>query len=112
VRDPEDGGLGDLRVGEQHVLDLARVDVEAAHQDEVEPPVDEVEVAAPVEDGDVAGGEPALLVRPAGRVRPVPEEQVVAADDHLTGVALLDGSPRSSSSRTSTPGTAGRSSRA
>ena len=90
VGDAEDGRLLDVGVRQQHLLDLARVDVEAADQDQLAPPVDQVQVAVLVEVGDVAGGEPAVGVRALGAVGPVAGEDVGAADDDLARVALLD----------------------
>jgi len=47
--------LSDRRVGKQHTLDFARVDVVAAGDHHVSRPVDEREVAAIVEAAEVAG---------------------------------------------------------
>ena len=90
MRNAEDGALGDGRVGSQHLLDLARVNVEAADEHQLLAPVDQPQVAVGVGHGDVAGREPAIGVGTFDTVRPVAGEQVRAADDDLTGVTLLD----------------------
>src|SRR3546814_3135573 len=57
------GGEADVRVREQDLLDLARIDVEAAAQDHVLGPVDDVVEAVGVLAGQVAGAEPAVVDR-------------------------------------------------
>jgi hypothetical protein len=59
----DDGGLGDGGVLVQHLLDLARVDVVAAADDEVLLAVDDEQVAVLVGVAEVAGVEPAVLER-------------------------------------------------
>ena len=59
VGDAEHGDVGDLRVREQHALDLGRVDVHAARDDHVGLAVAEEQVAVLVEVADVADGEEA-----------------------------------------------------
>ena len=69
VGDADDRALRDRRVGVEHPLDLGRVDVEAADQDQVAAPVDQVQVAVGVPVGEVAGAEPAVGVRARRRRR-------------------------------------------
>ena len=66
VRDAEHGDVGDLRVRDQHVLGLLRVDVDAARDDHVGLAVGQVEVAVLVEVADVADRRPAVLVARVG----------------------------------------------
>ena len=65
VRHADHRGLGHGRVFGDHVLDLARVDVEAADQHQLPAAVDQEQVAVVVGVGDVAGGQPAIAVRAA-----------------------------------------------
>ncbi len=91
--------LGDAGVREQHVLDLARVHVEAARDDELLGSPDDAEVAVVIELADVAAAEPSVGVeRVAGRVVPVP-----VAGEHVRS-AEQDLARRPSARRTSTPG--------
>src|SRR5690349_3787704 len=60
VRDADDGGFGDGRVGVQDVLDLAGVDVVAAADDEVLLAVDDEHEAVLVDEAEVAGVQPAV----------------------------------------------------
>src|SRR4029434_5846246 len=60
VGDGDHGRLGHRRVLVQHFLDLPRVDVVAAPDDQVLFAVDDVEVAVLVLAGQVAGPEPAV----------------------------------------------------
>ncbi len=71
----------------EHLLDLVRVDVEAADQDQLAQPVDQEQVAVGVGVGHVAGRPPAVGVGPVPAVRPVAAEQVGAADHDLARVA-------------------------
>src|ERR1700677_5382595 len=89
VRQPDDGGLGDRRVLVEDLLDLARVHVVAAADDQVLLPVDDVEVAAGVDPGQVAGVEPAVADRLGGGLRalPVALHHVRPADDDLADLA-------------------------
>jgi hypothetical protein len=52
----------DGRMGHQHFLDLARVDVETAADDHVLDPVDDEEISVRVAAADVAGVEPPLRI--------------------------------------------------
>ena len=61
VRHADDGRLLDRRVLVEHLLDLARVDVVAAADDQVLLAVDDEEVAVLVHLGHVAGAEPAVV---------------------------------------------------
>ena len=63
------GGVADRGVLEQHRVDLGRVDVHAAGDDEVGGAVGEEQVAVVVEVADVAEGEVVAPVRPVGLVR-------------------------------------------
>src|SRR5690606_37193730 len=81
--------LGDARVVEQHVLDLARADLVATALDQVGgPPAHDAYVTVRVAHRHVAGAEPPVTHRLGGGVRPVQvaEEQVRPA--HLD---LADG---------------------
>src|SRR5215210_978950 len=93
VRHADHGRLLDRRVLVQHLLDLARVDVVAATDDQVLLAVDDEEVAVLVHLGHVARAEPALL-RDGLLVRvvtvPVALHDVVAADHDLADLALWD----------------------
>ena len=60
ARQPDDGGVLDLRVLTQRVLDLGRCDVEAAGDDELLDAVDDPHEAGVVDRDDVAGAEPAV----------------------------------------------------
>ena len=71
-------GRGDLRVGEQRVLDDRGVDVVAAADDQVLGPAGQVDEAVLVDAGEVAGVEPAVD-QLAEAVQDV--AVVVAADD-------------------------------
>src|SRR3990172_8256542 len=68
IRASDDRGLGDLRVRVQHLLDLARVDVQAAPDDQVLLPLDDVKEPVGIEAPDVAGAEPAVTEGPGGLV--------------------------------------------
>ena len=72
-------------MGQQHVLDVARIDVEAAANDEVLDAVNDVEVAVVIEVADVAGVQPAVTHRRRGRLRTVP----VAGHEHRSADADL-----------------------
>jgi hypothetical protein len=81
-------------VAEQDLLDLARVDVVAAADDQVLLAVDDEQVAVVVAVGEVAGVEPAALERLRGLLGlvVVALHDVVAADDDLADVLLPGGS--------------------
>jgi len=70
-------------VGQQGGLDLGRVDVLAAGDDQVVAPVDDVEVALRVEAAEVAGPQPGALL--AGRL-----VDVTGADRRPAGQDLAD----------------------
>jgi hypothetical protein len=57
---PDRAGRGDLRVGQQRVLDDGGVDVVPAADDEVLGPAGEVDEAVRVDAGEVAGVQPAV----------------------------------------------------
>src|SRR5271168_410743 len=77
----------------EDLFDLARIDVEAATDDQILLAVDDVVITVVVNLSDVAGGEPAVG-GDGGRRRlrqiPVPLHDVVAADLDLTGLARWD----------------------
>ena len=81
----DDRGLEHVRVLLQHILDLARVDVEATDEDHLFLPSADEEVAVVVELANVAGVQPAVVKR-LGRGRrqvPVAAHQLWAARQHL-----------------------------
>ena len=83
-------GLGHRGVGEEHLLDLAGVHVEAAADDHVLLAIDDEEVAVGVAVAEVAGVEPPALHGLGGRVGAavVALHHVVATDHDLTDVVL------------------------
>ena len=89
-----------------HLLDLGGIDVEAADDDEVLGPVDEVQVAVVVGHGDVAGAQPAVGGQHPGGLLGIVEvalEHVGALHPDLAGVAAQHVVAVSSTSRTSMP---------
>jgi hypothetical protein len=72
VRQADHGGLGDGGMLVEHLLDLPRVDVVAAADDQVLLPVHDVEVAAGVDPGQVTGVEPAVADRLGGGLGALP----------------------------------------
>src|SRR5581483_10869408 len=88
--DADYGRLGDRRVGIEHLLDLARIDVEAAPDDQLLLPVDDEEEAVLVDVAHVAGVEPAALERlgGGGRLLEIALHDVVAADHDLADAVL------------------------
>ena len=105
MRDADHGHLGDGRVLVQHLLDLPRVHVVAAPDDQVLLPVDDVVVAVGVHPGHVAGAEPSVGDRLGGGLGlvPVALHHVVAADGDLADLPARHVWPASSTSRISTP---------
>ena len=92
----DDGAIGDALDLAQHVLDLTRIDVEAARDDEVRGAAREVQIAGLVEAPDIAGDE--IAVRPergGGLVRrpPIAGEDVGAAHLDDAGFALRQDGP-------------------
>src|SRR5688500_20257912 len=83
----DDRRLGDGGMRVEDLLHLARVDVEAAADDEVLLALDDVEEVVGVEAADVAGVQPAVAQRPRGLLR----EPVVAAHDVQIGRAACRG---------------------
>ena len=69
VGQPDHGAVLDVRVRHQRLLDLGRVDVEAAGDDHVLGPVDDEQEAVVVEVADVAGVVPAVRRRLGGGLR-------------------------------------------
>ena len=90
VGDADDGAVAHRRVGPDHLLDFARVDVEAAADDHVLLAVGDVEVAVGVEVADVAGVQPAVDDRLRGLVRRL----VVALHHEVAAHADLAGRAR------------------
>ena len=81
--------LADLRMGQQHLFDLARVDVGAAADDQVLGAVEQRQVAVVVQPANVAGGQPAATDG-AGRglgVAPVASHDQFAAHTDLAHFA-------------------------
>src|SRR5579875_2864906 len=89
MRDAEHRGLADGRVLVEHLLDLARVDVVAAADDELLLAVDDEEVAVLVDPAHVAGVQPAVDdgLRRGLRPLPVAAHHVVALDHDLADLA-------------------------
>ena len=96
VVDPDHGRVVDLGVLEQPVLDLDRVDVLAAAQDQV--PSLALQVKHPVGDtAVVAGGVPALLVKHgggSGRILPVAQEDRRRSQVDLPDLARVEHGPK------------------
>src|SRR5207253_1804111 len=83
----DDRGVQHPRVRVKHGLDLGRIDVHAARDDHVDPPVADVVVALVVSIRHVAYGEVTVAQALARRVRPVVVLGDPAAADHeLTGL--------------------------
>src|SRR5215468_5974868 len=84
-----DSGFQDRGVLVQHFLDLARIHVETAADDQVLLPIDDVEEAVAVLHSQIACVEPAVPDRVRGRVRalPVALHHIVPADGDLTDLA-------------------------
>ena len=81
-------------MAQQHLFDLARIDVRAAADDQVLRPVHQGEEAVVVERAHVAGVEPPAAQRGGGRlgVAPVALHHRVAAHQHLAGRSSRQGS--------------------
>src|SRR3954470_2234093 len=60
VRGAHDHDLVDLRKGFDHLLDLGRIDIESAGDDEVALPVDDIQVSVLLSIADVSGAEPSV----------------------------------------------------
>src|SRR5947209_14731369 len=67
VGDADDRRLLDVRMAQESVLDLGRVNVEAADDEHVLDATDDAEVAALVEHAEVAGARPAVVGQRVGR---------------------------------------------
>src|SRR5579871_1069870 len=87
VRPADHRNFANLFVGEQHLLDLARINVGAAGNDHVLGAVLEREIALGVEDADIAGVQPAALERGFARLRifPVTRHHHVALAENFAG---------------------------
>ena len=81
----DDRRVGDLRVAEEHLLDLGRDDVLAAADDHVVDPVLDVEEALLVDPPEVAGVEPAVGVGAAGRDGRALDEDLAVLDPQVGG---------------------------
>ena len=68
IRDARDAGLAHRRMLQQHRLDLGRVHVLAARDDQVVASVEHLQAAVGVEAADVAGVQPAALERARRRL--------------------------------------------
>src|SRR5690606_13471624 len=93
VGDADDGALPHPRILRQDVLDLHRVDVLPAADDQVGAAGGEPQPAV-LDDADVAGAQPAVLVDGGGgglRIVPVTDHVVGAAGADLALDALGDG---------------------
>src|SRR6202042_2165591 len=90
VRQADHGGLGDPGMLVEHFLDLPRVDVVAAADDQVFFPVHDVEIAVLVGPGQVTAVEPAVADRPGGGPGAVPValHHVPPAEDTLAPLPL------------------------
>src|SRR4029453_15910993 len=88
--DPDDRALAHRRVLVEHLLELPRVDVVAAANDQLLLAVDDEEVAVLVDAPDVAGPKPAIGGQDLSgglRSAPVARHHVVAADGDLADLA-------------------------
>src|SRR6266508_5309327 len=85
VGPPDHRGLAHLGVLQQHLLDLARIDIGAARDDQVLGAVLEREIAVGIEDADIAGVQPAAAQGLCTRIRVFP----VAGHDHIAAAKDL-----------------------
>src|SRR5580700_5079501 len=86
--------VGDVWMGVEELLDLARVDVLTAADHHVLDPADDADVTVLVHRREVAGVHPALLVDRLGGalgVVPVSAHDHIPAREELAGLAALDG---------------------
>src|SRR5258705_8901910 len=90
VGDADDGGLGDGGMLVEHLLDLARIHVVAAADDELLLSIDDVVAAVFVDSTDVTGGEPAVDDARLGGLGqlPVALHHVVPTDLDFTVAAV------------------------
>src|SRR5256885_7701499 len=89
MRPPDHRGFAHIGVLEQHLLDLARINVGAARNDHVLGTVLQGQIAFGIEHADVAGVQPAAAHRLRARLRiaPVAGHYDIAAAENLTGLA-------------------------
>src|SRR5690242_9330410 len=89
IRPADHATVDDIRMFDQHALDLGGVDVLAAGDDQIILALQHPEIAVVIAPGDVPGMVPAVLQRVPRRVRisPIFGEHVGTADDDLTGRA-------------------------
>src|SRR5262249_52451199 len=87
VRAADDGDLAHARVLEQYLLDLARIDVGAAADDDVLGSVLERQIAVGIKGADVPGMQPAVAQRGGGgpRILPIAGHDYVSAAKNLPG---------------------------
>ena len=83
VRPADDGNLAHRAVGEQHLLDLARIDVGTARDDQVLGAVLEMQITLLVDNADVAGMQKAAAHAGRARLRvlPIAGHDDAAAED-------------------------------
>ena len=79
------GGVGDVRVAQQDLLDLGRQHVLAPGHDHVAEPVLDVEEALVVDPAEVAGVEPAVLVGAARRDDRALDQDLAVLDPQVSG---------------------------
>src|SRR3989304_157580 len=87
--------FGHGRMGRQHLLDLSRIHVETANDDQILLPVDNVEVSIVIAAAEISGAEPSVLQDLPGGVRPVeiPQHDVRTPGDDLSHRSIGDLSP-------------------
>src|SRR5262249_53342101 len=92
VRRADDRGLADVGMREERLLDLARIDVLAASDDELALAANDVDEAVPVDAPEIAAVEPAAAEGRRRRVRiaEVPAHDVRALDHDLADLAGRD----------------------
>src|ERR1700689_2100833 len=95
VGNADDRDRGHAGAGGDYVLDLARVHVERARDDDVFLPVDQVEEALLVADGEIAGVQPATFERRGGQLGlvAVAGHNHPGAQAHLTDFPVRHGRP-------------------
>ena len=93
VRHGNDGRVRDVRVLQQHRLELGRRHLEALHLDQLLEPIDDLEVSVLVDDPDVAGVQPPVgvhrLCRRLGVVQ-IPLHHLRSAHPHFSALADAD----------------------
>src|SRR5271157_4178261 len=89
MRAPDDRDLDEVRVAQQYLLDLARIDVAAAADDHVLGAVAQGQKPVPVKAAEVAGVQPAAARSFGGgfRLAPITLHDAVALGDDLADLA-------------------------